>query len=90
MPDVVIGANQSKRIGGKFVPDYLSMADWSGHMLAHCLDNIDMLSEHFYSSSNMHTDRPLSGHEILPTIGTHPEGRKRATQRGLHRKIGRN
>ena len=35
-------------------------------------------------------DRPLSGHEILPTIGTHPEGRKRATQRGLHRKIGRN
>jgi alpha-N-arabinofuranosidase len=59
MPDVMTGANQSKRIGGKFVPDYLSSADWSGHMLAHCLDNIDMLSEHFYSSSNMHTDLKL-------------------------------
>jgi len=59
MPDVMTGANQSKRIGGKFVPDYLSTADWSGHMLAHCLDNIDMLSEHFYSSSNMHTDLKL-------------------------------
>lgn len=56
MPDVMTGANQSKRIGGKFVPDYLSTADWSGHMLAHCLDYIDMLSEHFYSASNMHTD----------------------------------
>jgi alpha-N-arabinofuranosidase len=59
MPDVMTGANQSKRIGGKFVPDYLSTADWSGHMLAHCLDNIDMLSEHFYSSSDMHTDLKL-------------------------------
>ena len=59
MPDVMTGANQSKRIGGKFVPDYLSTADWSGHMLAHCLENIDMLSEHFYSSSDKHTDLKL-------------------------------
>ncbi len=59
MPDVMTGANQSKRTGGKFVPDYLSPADWSGHMLAHCLDYIDMLSEHFYASSNMHTDLKL-------------------------------
>ena len=59
MPDVMTGANQSKRFGGKFVPDYLSTADWSGHMLAHCLDNIDMLSEHYYSSSDMHTDLKL-------------------------------
>jgi alpha-N-arabinofuranosidase len=59
MPDVMTGANQSKRIGGKFVPDYLSTADWSGHMLAHCLDNVDMLSEHYYSSSDMHTDLKL-------------------------------
>jgi alpha-N-arabinofuranosidase len=59
MPDVMTGANQSKRISGKFVPDYLSTADWSGHLLAHCLDNIDMLSEHFYSSSDMHTDLKL-------------------------------
>ena len=25
-------------------------ADWSGNLLAHCLDNIDLLSEHFYST----------------------------------------
>jgi alpha-N-arabinofuranosidase len=69
MPDVMTGANQSKRIGGKFVPDYLSTADWSGHMLAHCLDNIDMLSEHYYSSSDMHTDLKL---EEKVNIGPQP------------------
>ena len=69
MPDVMTGANQSKRIGGKFVPDYLSTADWSGHMLAHCLDNIDMLSEHFYSTSDMHTDLKL---EKKVNIGPQP------------------
>jgi alpha-N-arabinofuranosidase len=56
MPDVMAGANQAKRINGQIVPDYLSPADWSGNLLAHCLDNIDMLSEHYYSSSNMHLD----------------------------------
>jgi len=69
MPDVMTGANQSKRIGGKFVPDYLSTADWSGHMLAHCLDNIDMLSEHYYSSSDTHTDLKL---EKKVNIGPQP------------------
>ncbi|MGO9231896.1 MAG: alpha-N-arabinofuranosidase [Bryobacteraceae bacterium] len=69
MPDVMTGANQSKRIGGKFVPDYLSPADWSGHMLAHCLENIDMLSEHYYSSSDMHTDLKL---EKKVNIGPQP------------------
>lgn len=69
MPDVMTGANQSKRIGGKFVPDYLSTADWSGHMLAHSLDTIDMLSEHYYSSSDMHTDFKL---EKKVNIGPQP------------------
>lgn len=69
MPDVMTGANQSKRISGKFVPDYLSTADWSGYMLAHCLDNIDMLSEHYYSSSDMHTNLKL---EKKVNIGPQP------------------
>jgi alpha-L-arabinofuranosidase len=69
MPDVMTGANQSRRIGGKFVPDYLSTADWSGHLLAHCLENIDMLSEHYYSSSDMHTDLKL---EKKVNIGPQP------------------
>jgi alpha-N-arabinofuranosidase len=69
MPDVMTGANQSKRIGGKFVPDYLSTADWSGYMLAHDLDSIDMLSEHYYSASDMHTDLKL---EKKVNIGPQP------------------
>jgi alpha-N-arabinofuranosidase len=56
MPDAMAGSKQAKRINGQIVPDYLSVADWSGYMLAHCLDNIDALSEHYYSSSNQRLD----------------------------------
>lgn len=59
MPDVMEGADQSKRIGGKYVPDYLTPADWSGYMLSHDLNNIDMLSEHYYASGTQHTDMAL-------------------------------
>lgn len=59
MPDVMEGADQAKRINGQYVPDYLSAADWSGQMLLHCLDNIDMLSEHYYASGTEHTDMKL-------------------------------
>jgi alpha-N-arabinofuranosidase len=59
MPDVMEGANQAKRINGQYVPDYLSAADWSGNMLLHDLDNIDMLSEHYYASGTQHTDMKL-------------------------------
>jgi alpha-N-arabinofuranosidase len=56
MPDVMEGADQAKRINGQYVPDNLSAADWSGQMLLNCLDNIDMLSEHYYASGTEHTD----------------------------------
>jgi alpha-N-arabinofuranosidase len=56
MPDAMAGSAQAKRLNGQIVPDYLSPADWSGNLLAHCLDNIDLLSEHYYSSSDMHLD----------------------------------
>ena len=69
MPDVMTGANQSKRISGKFVPDYLSTADWSGYMLSHDLPDIEMLSEHYYSASDMHTDLKL---EKKVNIGPQP------------------
>jgi alpha-N-arabinofuranosidase len=59
MPDVMEGANQAKRINGQYVPDYLSAADWSGNLLLHDLDNIDMLSEHYYASGTQHTDMKL-------------------------------
>jgi len=59
MPDVMEGADQAKRINGQYVPDYLSPADWSGQLLLNCLDNIDMLSEHYYASGTQHTDLKL-------------------------------
>ena len=59
MPDVMEGADQARRINGQYVPDYLSTADWSGQMLLNCLDNIDMLSEHYDASGTQHTDMKL-------------------------------
>jgi alpha-N-arabinofuranosidase len=56
MPDAMTGSKQAKRLNGQIVPDYLSTGDWSGNLLAHCLDNMDMLSEHFYSRSGERTD----------------------------------
>jgi alpha-N-arabinofuranosidase len=56
MPDAMTGSKQAKRLNGQIVPDYLSAGDWSGNLLAHCLDNVDMLSEHFYSNSGKRTD----------------------------------
>lgn len=56
MPDAMTGSKQAKRLNGQIVPDYLSAGDWSGSLLAHCLDNIDLVSEHFYSTSNQRTD----------------------------------
>lgn len=59
MPDVMEGANQARRINGQYVPDYLSSADWTGQLLLHCLQDIDMVSEHFYASGTEHTDMKL-------------------------------
>ena len=56
MPDAMTGSKQAKRLNGQIVPDYLSPGDWSGNLLAHCLDNMDMISEHYYSSSRKRTD----------------------------------
>ena len=59
MPDVMEGADQSRRINGQYVPDYLSSADWTGQMILCCLNNIDMISEHYYASGTMHTNIKL-------------------------------
>jgi len=56
MPDAMTGSKQAKRLNGQIVPDYLSPGDWSGNLLAHCLDNMDLLSEHFYSTSGQRFD----------------------------------
>jgi alpha-L-arabinofuranosidase len=56
MPDAMTGSKQAKRLNGQIVPDYLSAGDWSGNLLAHCLDNMDMISEHYYSTAGKRTD----------------------------------
>jgi alpha-N-arabinofuranosidase len=65
MPDDMAGAKQAKRLNGQIVPDYLSAGDWSGSMLAHCLDNIDLLSEHYYASAGQRFDNEKG--EKVPT-----------------------
>ena len=81
MPDVMEGANQAKRINGQYVPDYLSPADWSGNLLLHDLDNIDMLSEHYYASGTQHTDMKLEKKvPITPPLTLIEWEREAATQ----------
>jgi alpha-N-arabinofuranosidase len=56
MPDAMTGSKQSLRLGGKLVPDLLSPADWTGGLLVSCLENMDLISEHFYSYDNERFD----------------------------------
>ena len=48
MPDTMTGSKQSLNLGDKLIPEYLSPADWTGTLFQHCLDNMDLISEHFY------------------------------------------
>src|ERR1039457_5371983 len=41
---------------GKLIPDFLSPGDWDGGLYTHCLDAIDVMSEHFYSYAGHHFD----------------------------------
>lgn len=49
MPDTMTGSKESLLLGDKLIPDYLGPADWTGNMFLHCLDDMDMISEHFYN-----------------------------------------
>jgi alpha-N-arabinofuranosidase len=64
MPDAMTGSKQSLRLGKKLIPDYLSPADWTGGLLQHCLPNLDMISEHFYSYAGTRFD--LEAAEQVP------------------------
>jgi alpha-N-arabinofuranosidase len=56
MPDTMTQARQALRLGGKVVPDPLSPADWTGGLFQHVLDDMDMISEHFYSYDSRRFD----------------------------------
>jgi alpha-N-arabinofuranosidase len=46
----------SLRITGKLTPDFGSDADWTGGLFTHCFENIDVMSEHFYSYAGQRFD----------------------------------
>ncbi len=49
MPDTMTGSKESLKLGDKLVPEYLGPADWTGALFQGCLDNMDMISEHYYN-----------------------------------------
>ncbi len=55
MPDTMTGSKMSLKLGDKLIPDYLGPADWTGALFLNCLDNMDMISEHYYNY-NTHFD----------------------------------
>ena len=59
MPDTMTGSKMSLKLGDKLIPDYLGPADWTGAMFLNCLDNMDMISEHYYNY-NSHFDLALA------------------------------
>ena len=48
-PDEMTVNGISKAVTGKVVADFGSEADWTGGLIANCLDNVDVMSEHWYS-----------------------------------------
>ncbi len=54
MPDTMTGSKESLNLGTNLIPPYLSPADWTGGLLAHCFDNLDLISEHFYNYGATH------------------------------------
>jgi len=69
----------SEALTGKVVPDFGSDADFTGLLLANCLDNIDVMSEHFYSYDRERFD--LEQNKRVPIEEPLPEAVYRAANR---------
>ena len=68
MPDTMTGFQGIVELSTKLVPPYLSPADWTGGLLSNCFDNIDLISEHFYSYNNQRSISPkATGLPMIPT-----------------------
>jgi alpha-N-arabinofuranosidase len=78
-PDEMTVNGISLPVTGKVVADYGSEGDWSGGLLANCLDNIDVMSEHFYSYDQQRFD--LSQNKRVPLEEPLPEAAYRAANR---------
>ncbi len=69
----------SMALGGKVVPDFGSDADFTGLLIDRCLDNIDVMSEHFYSYNGERFD--LEENKRVPIDEPMPEAVYRAANR---------
>jgi alpha-N-arabinofuranosidase len=49
MPDHMTVSMGARRITGRVLTEYGSDADWTGGLLTHCLEHMDVLSEHWYA-----------------------------------------
>lgn len=55
-PDEMTIYGLSLPITGTLIPEFGSAADWTGGLLMHCFDNMDVISEHFYSYAGQRFD----------------------------------
>jgi alpha-N-arabinofuranosidase len=56
MADTMTGSRESLNLGESLIPKPLGPADWTGGLFAHCLNNMDLISEHFYNYGGTHYD----------------------------------
>jgi alpha-N-arabinofuranosidase len=78
-PDEMTVNRLSVALAGKVVPDFGSDADFTGLLLANCLDNIGVMSEHFYSYDGERFD--LEQNKRIPIEEPLPEAAYRAANR---------
>jgi alpha-N-arabinofuranosidase len=82
MPDEMTVTLQGKRLDGKILTAFGSKADWTGGMIAHCLDNMDMISEHCYCTAGQGFDMTAGAYvnvdEPLVDWARRPANRVRA------------
>lgn len=78
-PDEMTVNSLSLDLTGKVVGDYGSDGDWTGGLIANCLDNIDVMSEHYYSYDNQRFD--LEQNKRVPAEIPMPEAAYRAANR---------
>ncbi|MFZ0430126.1 MAG: alpha-N-arabinofuranosidase [Acidobacteriota bacterium] len=78
-PDEMTVNGITMRLIGKVIGDYGSEGDFTGGLIEHCLDNIDVMSEHFYSYDNQRFD--LEQNKRIPIEEPMPEAAYRAAKR---------
>ncbi|MHB8636546.1 MAG: alpha-N-arabinofuranosidase [Fimbriimonadaceae bacterium] len=54
MGDTMTGSKEALNLGDSLIPKPLGPADWTGGLFAHCLNNLDLISEHFYNYRATH------------------------------------